>query len=92
MIKVVSKNTSYTLKEIKSAINLGNVRTMVRMHSSPHIDGGFTVSEEDASDICEEIFDWVAGVELARLAAEDLIDAFWDDEKNCMSFKMKKQL
>ena len=56
MIKLVSRNTSYTLKEIKSSINVGNVRTMVRMHSSPHVDGGFTVSEDDASDICDEIF------------------------------------
>ena len=78
MIKLVSRNTSYTLKEIKSSINVGNVRTMVRMHSSPHVDGGFTVSEDDASDICEEIFDWVAGVELARLAAEDVIDAYME--------------
>ena len=92
MIKLVSRNSSYTLKEIKSSIILGYVTTMVRMHSSPHVDGGFTVSEDDASDICEEIFDWVAGVELARLAAEDVIDAYWDDDKNGMYFKLKKQL
>ena len=51
-----------------------------------------TVGVGDVENICEEIFDWVAGVELARLAAEDVIDAYWDDDKNGMSFKMKKQL
>ena len=88
MIKLVSRNTSYTLKEIKSAINLSNVRTMVRMHSSPHVEGGFTLSADDASEICEEIFDWVAGVELARLAADDIIDAYYDDNSG-FTFKTK---
>ena len=92
MIKLVSKHTGYTLKEIKSCINLQNVKTMVRMYSSTHIDGGFAVTIGDVSIICDEIFDWVAGVELARLAAEDVLDAYWDDKKNGMTFEMKKQL
>ena len=92
MIKIVSRNTSYTLREIKDCINLGNVKAMVRMHSTPHIDGGFRLTVGDVENICEEIFDWVAGVELARLAAEDVIDAYWDDDKNGMYFKLKKQL
>ena len=92
MIKLVSRHTSYTLKEIKSCINLKNVRTMVRMYSSRHIDGGFTLTIDDVSIICDEIYDWVAGVELARLAAEDVLDAYWDEKKNGMTFKFKKQL
>ena len=92
MIKLVARNSGFSLKQIKSSINLSNVRTMVEMYSSKHIEGGFTVDIDDVAIICDEIYDWVSGVELARLAAEDKIDAYWDDKTNGMTFKLKKEL
>jgi hypothetical protein len=29
---------------------------------------------------------------LAELAAEDVIDCYWDDEQNCMMFKTKENI
>ena len=37
----------------------------------------------------DEILDWLIGVELAKMAADDKLECYWDDEANEMVFKGK---
>ena len=86
--KFVARSAGYTIKELKSFINVGNIEGMVRHHAEMEGDS-FTLSEKQAEKICDEILDWLVGVELAKIAAEDRLDCYWDDERNEMVFKGK---
>ena len=88
--KFVARSAGYTVKELRSFINVGNVEGIVRHHATLEEDS-FTLSEKQAEKICDEILDWLVGVELAKIAAEDRIDCYWDDKRNEMVFKGKDQ-
>lgn len=87
----VAKQAGYSKKELKNFIRLQNVQKIVKSHSKRTFDGKYEVDEEEANLICEEIFDWLVGVEIAKLAADDIIQCYWDDEKNKMEFIIPKE-
>tara|TARA_R100000278_G_scaffold53223_2_gene44645 strand:+ start:684 stop:1007 length:324 start_codon:yes stop_codon:yes gene_type:complete len=86
--KFVARSAGYTIKELRSFINVSNVEGIVRNHATMEEDY-FTLSEKQAENICDEILDWLVGVEIAKMAAEDKLDCYWDDEINEMVFKGK---
>lgn len=88
--KFVARSAGYTVKELRSFINVSNVEGIVRHHATMEEDS-FTLSERQAEKICDEILDWLIGVELAKMAADDRLECYWDDEANEMVFKGKNQ-
>jgi hypothetical protein len=40
--------------------------------------------------IFTEVHDWVLGVTLSQMASKDLIDTYWDETLNCMTFAPKE--
>jgi hypothetical protein len=36
-----------------------------------------------------EVNDWILGMTLSRMASNDLIETYWDNELNCMTFSPK---
>ncbi len=86
--KLVARQGGYSYKELKSFINVGNVINIVKEYA--HVeDDSFTLTVDETNMICEEIFDWLVGVELAKLAADDVVDCYWDDKDEQMIFKRK---
>tara|TARA_B100000073_G_scaffold26282_1_gene20343 strand:+ start:283 stop:612 length:330 start_codon:yes stop_codon:yes gene_type:complete len=89
--KYVAKQAGYSRKQLNSFIRLQNVQKIVKTHSRRTFDGKYEVDEEEINLICEEIFDWLVGVELCKLAADDVIGCYWDDKKNRMEFITPKE-
>lgn len=88
--KLVAANAGFSTKELKESITVKNIRGIVTKYIK-NKNGYFYISEDMTSQICEEIHDWIIGVSLAKLAAEDKLDCYWDDKKNCMIFKEKAE-
>jgi len=86
--KEVAKDGGFSLQELKQYISVGNIKNMVKTHAMRRYDK-FYINEDQTDQICEEIFDWLTGVSLAKLAAEDYLDCWWDQKQDCMVFKKK---
>lgn len=84
----VAKEGGFTQQELQSYISVGNIKNMVKSRAR-HRNGKLYIDEESTDLICEEIFDWLTGVGLAKLAAQDYLECFWDDKQNTMVFKKK---
>lgn len=89
--KMVAKDIGFSQKELKQYINVSNIKNLIIQYCNGKIKGKLTIDEENTSRVCSEIFDWLIGADLARLAAEDVLDCYWDDKTNQMIFKHKEQ-
>ena len=87
--KAVAKYAGFSYKELRSYIKVANVKQIVEKYSSFNQRGNLCIDEEEAQAACEEIFDWLVGVDLAKLASNGDLDCYWDNEQNCMIFKSK---
>lgn len=87
--KIAAKNSGFTHEELKSYIKISNIKNMILQYGNRLDDGSITIDEEATNIIYAEIFDWLVGVDLATLAANDIIDCYWDNEKNDMIFMRK---
>lgn len=88
LAKFVARTSGYTFKELKAYIRPVNVKNIVKKHAK-FVDDHYVMTEDQSYEACEEILDWLVGVELAKLAADDVLDCYWDDESNQMVFKAK---
>lgn len=84
--KFVARSSGYTFKELKRYIRLGNVKKIIKNHAQ-FIEDHYVITEEDAHEACEEILDWLVGVELASLASDGVLDCWWDNDRNQMVFQ-----
>ena len=90
LAKFVARSSGYTIKELKAYIRPVNVKKIVKKYSK-FVDDHYIMTEDQAHEACEEILDWLVGVELAKLAADDVLDCYWDDETNQPIFKAKQK-
>ena len=37
--------------------------------------------------MCEDVFDWMNGISLAKLAADGFLECWWDDDMDAMDFE-----
>lgn len=86
--KQVAREGGFTVRELKTYISVKNIKNIVRKYAN-YKNEAFYIDEERTHLVCEEIFDWLTGVNLAKLASEDYLDCWWDSEKNTMIFKKK---
>jgi len=86
--KEVAKDGGFSFKELKEYINVVNIKNIVKKHARVK-NHKFYINENETHQVCEEIFDWLTGVSLAKLAADDFLDCWWDDKQDCMVFKKK---
>lgn len=89
--KMVAKDIGFSIKELKSYIRVANIRNLIKQHCYIDKDGQLLIDEDQTSQVCSEIFDWLIGVDLAKLAAEDELECYWDDKINKMVFKYKEK-
>lgn len=88
--KKVAKECGFSPEQLKTSITVKNVCGLIMERSFLDNDGTRYIKKEDTSAVCEEILNWILGVNLARLAAEDEVDCYWSDKKNCMVFSFKE--
>jgi hypothetical protein len=86
--KRVAKDCGFSVTDLKSSISVKNVCCLVKENSSV-IDGVRFIDEQNAIEVCEQILNWIMGVSLAKMAANDEIDCYWSDKDDCMMFMFK---
>ena len=86
IIRLVSVECRLPLSQIKKSIRLNNVKKMVRQYAQKLNDNSFSLTADNACDICDDIASWVANVSLAKQCAKDKLDCYWDNELNMMVF------
>jgi hypothetical protein len=89
--KMVAKDAGFTQKELQSYINVTNIKYLIKSHCAIDPSGNLFIDEDQTSEVCNEIFGWLVGVDLAKLAAEDELDCYWDNKSNEMVFKKKEK-
>lgn len=88
--KMVAKDIGFSQAELKKYIKVSNIKNLIIQYCNGRNKDKLTIDEENTSRVCNEIFDWLVGADLARLAAEDILDCYWDDSMNQMVFKYKE--
>lgn len=86
---MVAKDMGFSKKELHSYIRVSNIKSLIKQHCSIDKQGQLLIDEDQTSEVCNQIFDWLIGVDLAKLAADDELDCYWDDKSNEMVFKAK---
>jgi hypothetical protein len=87
--KMVAKDAGFTQKQLKKYIKVANIKHIIYQHCNGRKHGNLLIDEENTSIVCSEIFNWLLGVDLAAMAANDILDCYWDDNLNEMVFKYK---
>jgi len=87
----VAKDAGFKKSDLKKYISVKNIKGIVKEHASKKRGSNkLWLTKTQAEVICEDIFEWLAGFELAKQAADDKLDCWWDDEKDRMIFKRKE--
>lgn len=75
-------------KEFKNYIKPSNVRKIAEQYCTKK-GRSYFIEEEKIDDIYEDTRNWVIGIDLAKLAAQDKLECYWDDDINQMVFQKK---
>lgn len=78
-------------KEIKQYINNTNVEGIVRQYAKKDKHNNLMVNNKIVQKIQNELMNWILGVSLAKMAAKDELDCYWDSKRNCMIFSNKEE-
>lgn len=89
MAKNVALDCGFSINELKQYMTVRNAVNIIRENAKKDDDGNLLVNEKIIEKIHFEISSWLIGVNLAKMAAQDLLECFWDDKKNCMVFSKK---
>lgn len=77
-------------KDIKQYINNKNIEEIVRQYAKRDKHNNLMVNDKIVQKIQSELMDWILGVSLAKMAAKDELDCYWDSKRNCMIFSPKE--
>jgi hypothetical protein len=87
--KDVAKNRGIPLNELTSYIKPKEIVSIIKQYSIPNEDK-YLMNTKILQNIFTEVHDWVLGVTLSKMASKDLIDTYWDETLNCMTFAPKE--
>lgn len=85
-----ARNRGIPLSEFKKYITPKEVRSIIEQYAVRDDNGDYMLNHKLLMKICEEIDSWILGIELSKMASTDMLDTYWDDDKNCMVFKFKE--
>tara|TARA_B100001778_G_C18423522_1_gene554377 strand:- start:439 stop:771 length:333 start_codon:yes stop_codon:yes gene_type:complete len=91
LAKEVARSSYFSFEQLKNYITVKNIKNIIKDYASKDKKGCYVIDEIKANAACEDILDWLIGVDLARMCAEDILDCYWDDKQNCMVFMEKKE-
>ena len=88
--KTVAREAGFSQKQLKKSIKVSNIKQMVRGYATESLDGTFHIDDQRTSQVCDEVLDWLIGVDLAEQAGNDDLDCYWDSDQDCMVFVTKE--
>jgi hypothetical protein len=83
--KRVATDAGFRPNQYKKYITLHNIKRMIAQRAVKN-DDGYYIDEDGTELVCSDIFEWLVGVDLARLAALDIVQCYWDNDQDCMVF------
>jgi hypothetical protein len=87
--KTIASEVGLKTKELKNYIKMSNVKEITKEYCEC-VGGKYFLEEDNVDEIYEDIRNWVIGIDLAKLAAEDKLECYWDDDINQMVFQAKR--
>jgi hypothetical protein len=84
----VAKVRGIPLKEFGDYIKPREIVSIIKQCSVKEKDN-YLMNTKILDKILQEVHNWVLGVTLSKLASKDMIDTYWDDKQNCMTFAPK---
>lgn len=89
--KDVAKHRGIPLKNMKNYIKPSEIKSLINLYAERDKYGDLLVNNNILQRICNEIDSWVLGIELAKMASNDILETYWDDKTNGMVFKHKEK-
>lgn len=87
--KDVAKNRGIPLDEFRNYIKPKEIISIIKQYCIKQ-DDKYLMNTKILQKIFTEVHDWVLGVTLSKMASKDLIDTYWDETLNCMTFAPKE--
>lgn len=88
--KAVAQDADFSTKELKEYISVKNIKNMIKQKAKVDIDGDLVLSNEELFSVSNEIYDWLVGFDMCKLAAEGELECYWDNDLNEMVFSHAK--
>lgn len=86
--KDVAKNRGIPLKEFTSYIKPKEIVSIIKQYAIKK-NNKYLMNTEILQKVFTEVHDWVLGITLCKMATKNLIETYWDDKLNCMTFSPK---
>lgn len=86
--KDVAKNRGIPLDEFTNYIKPKEIASIIKQYCIEK-NGKYLINTKILQRIFTEVHDWVLGITLCKMATKDLIETYWDDKLNCMTFSPK---
>lgn len=86
-----AKQRGIPLSELKNYITPKEVQSIIKQYAYRNDSGDYLINHKLLLKIYDEIDGWILGIELSKMASNDMLDTYWDDYSNCMVFKFKEE-
>jgi len=84
----VANSRKIDISEFSQYIKPKEIVSIIKQFSTKKEDG-YYLNAIQLEKILTEIHNWVLGVSLCKLASRDMIETYWDNNLNCMTFSPK---
>lgn len=86
--KDVAKSRGIPLKELSCYIKPKEIVSIIKQYAVEK-NGRYLMNTKILHKVFTEVNDWILGITLSKLAVKGLIDTYWDNNLNCMTFAPK---
>lgn len=87
--KDVANSRNIPLDEFSEYIKPKEIVSIIKQYAIQK-NNQYLMNTSILKKIFIEVNDWVLGVTLSKMAVKGLIDTYWDNELNCMTFAPKE--
>lgn len=84
----VANDMLIPINEMKDYIKPNEIVSIIKQYAISK-KNNYLINRMILQKIFMEVKNWVLGIQMAKMASDDQLDAIWDDEQNCMIFKAK---
>jgi hypothetical protein len=82
----VAKHHEIPLKELKDLITQNEVVSLIKQYSQSDDLGNLLINCEMLDKVFKEVYTWMVGIEISRLASAGTFDVYWNSDKASMTF------
>lgn len=87
--KDVAKSRGIPISEFSDYIKPKEIVSIIKQFAVKK-QSKYLINTKLLQKIFTEVHDWVLGVTLSKMASKDLIETYWDETLNCMTFAPKE--